>query len=151
VRLCCPHTHMHAGERTLAVCVLQASNVCAGPGGQGKPTECILFEASAAQCVEYELAAGAATLMDINGCDAAAVQAVRANAVSLASVAGADAVVGKTSASKIEGVAAVGSAVHSDLALPVEDCLAACALWIKGCTHVSVGTWSERRVLSACK
>lgn len=108
----------------------------------GDSFECVLSEEDVA-CQRYELEPRATSLTGIMECDAAAVKAVTAKAVDLSTddVAGVEAKVGGSTAIMLEGIAAVGSSVLSELTLSTEeDCLAACALYISECTHVTVGT-----------
>lgn len=101
----------------------------------------MLFEEDL-ECQRYEIEPGAVSLTGITECDAAAVQAVTAKAIDLSTddAAGEEATVGGSTALKLEGVAPVGRAALSDLTVSTEeDCLAACALWIPECTHVTVG------------
>lgn len=84
----------------------------------------------------------ALSLTDITDCDQAALKEINARAIDLKAAA-ADAEefdVGGSKAHKLEGVAAVGSSTLSDLTMASEEeCLAACGLWMVGCTHVTVG------------
>lgn len=92
-------------------------------------------------CDFYDLEPGAVTLTNVKDCSTAAVEAVTAQAVDLTSAVGQQTTLGGTTAEQLTDVAAVGSVVASDLMLPsAEECLAACALWIPDCTHVSLGT-----------
>lgn len=114
-----------------------------GPSeASGDSFECFLFEEDVA-CQRYELEPRATSLTGIAECNAAAVKAVTAKAVDLSTdnAAGVEAKVGGSTALMLEGIAAVGSSVLSELMLSTEEgCLAACALYISECTHVTVGT-----------
>lgn len=105
----------------------------------GNSFQCVLYEEEP-KCQRYEPQLGAVAMANISSCDAAAVEAVSAKAIDLSDAAGKDVTIGGTTAKQLPDVAAVGSAAASDLTMTsVEECLAACALWIPDCTHVTVG------------
>jgi hypothetical protein len=123
----------------------------AGPSKAGDTMECVLLGA-AAECQSYEAVEGAVAMTNISACDPAAAKAFEASLVDLTAATGLPATVGGTTAKQLAGVAAVGSAAAYDLTMATaEECLAACALWIPECSHVTVGALvlvSDAAVLS---
>jgi hypothetical protein len=106
--------------------------------------ECVLFETDLT-CQRYELEVNAYSLNAITGCDPADVAKVQAKAVDLSAADSyaVEVAAGGSTALVLVGVAAVGSSLLSDLTVPsVEECLAACSIWMLGCTHVTVGAIS---------
>lgn len=114
-------------------------SVCSEPAGDGSPPMCVLFEEED-ECLSFEPMTGAIALTDIKACKKASLTAITDQAVDLKDAPAEDFTVGGTTAKALEGVAAVGEPAAYDLTMETaEECLAACALWIPDCTHVTVG------------
>lgn len=112
---------------------------CAAPTGVGKSFQCVLYEEEP-KCQSYEPQLGAVAMTNISDCDTAAMEEGSSKAIDLLDATGENATVGGSTAKHLADVAAVGSTVASDLTMAsAEECLAACALWISECTHVTVG------------